>query len=152
MSDASDDHQAILAEADVIYREVARVMHGKHTTALYLALGEVLGAVELASRAPNRAATFRVLGAGMDEYIVANAADPAAARKLIGESKVEQAAAIDTGACDFCPAIHVNLYDAQGECFATGSVPIANAEAFIKRFGEAMGLIAKRHRAPGMRQ
>ena len=147
----SNDHDAIIAEADEIARQVGAILRGKRSVALFLALGEILGAQEIASAKPNRQATLRLIAEGMNHYIASNL-DAAAARKLIGESKIEQAANISAGACDLCPAIHINFLDADGDCFATASVPIANAEPFIKQVRDAMGIIGKRHSAPSRRQ
>lgn len=65
---------------------------------------------------------------------------------------VREAAKISCGACDFCPAIHVDLKDAAGETFATASVPLHNAEAFIGLFRAAMTELATRHSAPARKQ
>lgn len=51
---------------------------------------------------------------------------------------VKEAASISCGTCDFCPAVHVNLINENGEVFATASVPIENCEPFITNFRRCM--------------
>lgn len=64
-----------------------------------------------------------------------------------------EAAQINCHACDFCAAVHVDLKDASGETFATGSVPRHNWEPFIARFRECMAEIdARQHAAPARPQ
>ena len=63
-----------------------------------------------------------------------------------------EASRISAGACDFCPAVHVNFHDDAGEVFATASVPIENCEPFIAQFRKAMGELSLRQSAPKERQ
>lgn len=63
-----------------------------------------------------------------------------------------EARSIRAVACDFCPAVHVDLLDAAGECFATGSVPREHFEPFLAQFREAMAELEKRHNAPASKQ
>lgn len=67
-------------------------------------------------------------------------------------TNILEAASIDCAACDFCPAVHINLIDGAGDVFATASVPIHIAEDFIARFRACMREIATRHAAPARRQ
>jgi hypothetical protein len=66
--------------------------------------------------------------------------------------EIEQAVSINAQACEFCPAVHVNLIDAEGDVFASGSVPIDTVEPFIDQIRAAVAELAKRHSAPVMRQ
>lgn len=68
------------------------------------------------------------------------------------ESDIQEADTISVGSCDFCPAVHVNLRDRNGDIFATASVPIFNCEAFIANFRECMRELGERHSAPARRQ
>lgn len=63
-----------------------------------------------------------------------------------------EAASIRAVACDFCPAVHVDLLDENGECFATASVPREHFDPFIAQFREAVVSLEKRHSAPPRKQ
>ncbi len=63
-----------------------------------------------------------------------------------------EAASIRAVACDFCPAVHVDFLDRNGECFATASVPAEHFEPFIAQFRAAMAELNERHSAPARRQ
>jgi hypothetical protein len=58
-------------------------------------------------------------------------------------------AAINCHACDFCAAVHIDLFDENGVKFATASLPAQNWQPFIERFRNCMMEIRKRpHPAP----
>lgn len=65
---------------------------------------------------------------------------------------IEQAVTINATACEFCPAVHVNLMDVAGDLFASANVPIENIEPFIKQVRDAAAELATRHSAPAGRQ
>lgn len=67
-------------------------------------------------------------------------------------SAIREAKGISCHACDFCPAVHVNLLDHTGEIFATASVAAGDGEAFIAMFRAAMAQVATRCAAPARRQ
>ena len=56
-------------EAVDVANAMAGVLAGKSTTAVYLAIGMTLGAMEMRARDPARSETFRLLGKVMDDYI-----------------------------------------------------------------------------------
>jgi hypothetical protein len=64
----------------------------------------------------------------------------------------KQAENINAQACDFCPAVHINLMDGNGEVFASGSIPVQECEAFIAMIRCAVLELGKRHSAPTGRQ
>lgn len=63
-----------------------------------------------------------------------------------------EAASVNLGPCDFCPAIHINLLDAEGTVFATASLPVELAEEFITRMRSCAQELTLRHAAPQRRQ
>lgn len=68
------------------------------------------------------------------------------------DGMVAESSDISCGACDFCPAVHVNLHGVDGEVFATASVPLENCEPFIAKFRSAMAKLSERHSAPARQQ
>ncbi len=72
--------------------------------------------------------------------------------KAMRKTDCLEAASIRAVACDFCTAVHVDLLDRDGECFATASVRREHFEPFIAQFREAVAGIDKRHSAPAKRQ
>lgn len=66
--------------------------------------------------------------------------------------EVEGAAKVTCGSCDFCPSVHINLIDGDGELFATAALPVASLDAFIKQLRDCAGEIMTRSRAPARRQ
>lgn len=68
------------------------------------------------------------------------------------KAHVREAKSINCGECDFCPAVHVNLIDAEGDIFATASVPCEIGEQFIAHFRSCMTGLARRSSAPTRKQ
>lgn len=66
--------------------------------------------------------------------------------------KILEAASITVGACESCPAVHVNLIDIDGNVFATANVPAETCAEFIVRFRACATEIAQRHSAPSRQQ
>lgn len=67
--------------------------------------------------------------------------------RMMRKTDCMEAASIRAVACDFCPAVHVDLLDRGGECFATASVPREHFEPFIAQFREAVAALENRHSA-----
>lgn len=147
MSDA--EHDALMREYRAIAERISDATADRPLVAVYLALGAILGNIEMKAASPNRRQMFRLMSQGMDEFIGLNSPDAA---KHLAEAKIEEAVSITIGACDFCPAVHVNLRDQDGDIFATASVPVVIGEDFIARFRAAMAELATRHSAPVRRQ
>ena len=145
------EHEATVAETVKIALKMSSVVAGRRTVAVYLAIVYLLADLEMRSAKPNRRATLRILGEAMDAH-VANNCEVELARKLIAESKIEEAVTVAVGVCDFCPAVHVNFRDGNGDCFATASVPVANCAGFIRKFQEALAEIHRRHSTPTRKQ
>src|SRR5947209_5074106 len=116
----SEDHAAIIAASTRIAEALSDICGGQPTAAVFLAFGTVLGNIEMHTERPNRPEMLRLIGEGMDQFIRANATD--AAHRL-ANAKIEEAASVNVGACNFCPSVHINLFDRDGDCFATASVP-----------------------------
>lgn len=147
MSIPSDD--AILGAYPAIAGEVDAIIAGKPTAAVLLAFGALLGNMEMkALIQPSRAELLRLLIAGMDNFLKANQR-PLAERL---RPEIREAASVSCGACDFCPAVHVNLIDHAGDKFATASVPAHVGEEFIRRFRAALVELGRRSAAPVPRQ
>lgn len=72
--------------------------------------------------------------------------------RMMRKDDCVQAVSIRAVACDFCPAVHVDLLDGNGECFATASVPREHFEPFIAQFRAAIADLDKRHSAPARKQ
>ncbi|MDQ2084778.1 hypothetical protein RA307_31755 [Xanthobacteraceae bacterium Astr-EGSB] len=67
-------------------------------------------------------------------------------------SDILHADSITVGACDVCPAVHVNLLDDRGEVFATGALPVELIDLFVRRLQDAKRTLVMRHAAPAGRQ
>ena len=48
-------------------------------------------------------------------------------------SRPREAVSVNVGSCDFCSAVHINLLDADGECFATAALPVHHVDEFCRR-------------------
>lgn len=72
--------------------------------------------------------------------------------KMMRKANCLEASSVRAVACDFCPAVHVDLLNREGECFATASIPREHFEPFIEQFRAAVAELQKRHSAPAKRQ
>lgn len=54
--------------------------------------------------------------------------------------------------CDFCPAVHINFLDPDGEVFATASVAASDGKKFISMFRACLRESGTRVAAPIGRQ
>lgn len=55
-----------------------------------------------------------------------------------------EAASINAGACEFCGDVHVNMFDADGEIFATASVPLDCLWPLIEQMRAAAAVVTAR--------
>lgn len=69
-----------------------------------------------------------------------------------GVANPVEAKSIRCYSCAHCPAVHIDLLDENGFCFATAVVPTSVGHAFVAQFHEAMETIAMTHPAPEGRQ
>lgn len=54
--------------------------------------------------------------------------------------------------CDFCPGVHINFHDPEGDVFATAVVPVETGKVFMRQFRACMRESGTRVAAPRGRQ
>jgi hypothetical protein len=65
---------------------------------------------------------------------------------------IQEAESVDVGACDFCATAHINLFDKDGNLFASAGLPAELIEPFIARLRAVAAELAARCSAPTRRQ